>query len=70
MQKQIDSEPEPQPLGPDGRPLPPDQGQDQQQLDPDNYPPEDNVTDKGSTEGDTPELDNAVSRFGKFINTK
>ena len=71
MQKQIDSEPEPVPLGPDGRPLPPDQGQDQQpQLDPENYPPEDNVTEKGSAEGDTPELDKAVNRFGKLINTK
>jgi hypothetical protein len=69
MQKQIDSEPEPQPLGPDGRPLPPEQPQ-QPQLDPDNYPPEDNVTDRGSAEGDTPELDNAVSRFGKLINMK
>ena len=71
MQKQIDSEPEPQPLGPDGKPLPPDQGQEQQpQLDPENYPPEDNVTDKGTAEGDTPELDRAVNRFGKLINTK
>jgi hypothetical protein len=69
MQKQIDAEPEPQPLGPDGRPMPPDQTQ-QPQLDPANYPPEDNVTDKGSAEGDTPELDNAVSRFGKLINMK
>jgi hypothetical protein len=69
MQKQIDAEPEPQPLGPDGRPMPPDQAQ-QPQLDPANYPPEDNVTDRGSAEGDTPELDNAVSRFGKLINMK
>jgi hypothetical protein len=69
MQKQIDAEPEPQPLGPDGRPMPPDQAQ-QPQLDPANYPPEDNVTDRGSAEGDTPELDNSVSRFGKLINMK
>ncbi len=69
MQKQIDAEPEPQPLGPNGQPLPEEQPQ-QPQLDPANYPPEDNVTDRGSAEGDTPELDNAVSRFGKLINMK
>ena len=69
MQKQIDAEPEPQQLGPNGQPLPEEQPQ-QPQLDPANYPPEDNVTDRGSAEGDTPELDNAVSRFGKLINMK
>jgi hypothetical protein len=70
MQKQIDAEPAPQQLGPDGQPLP-EQGQEQQpQLDPANYQPEDNVTDRGSAESDTPELDNAVSRFGKLINMK
>jgi hypothetical protein len=69
MQKQIDAEPEPQPLGPNGQPLPEEQPQ-QPQLDPANYPPEDNVTDRGSAEGDTPELDNSVSRFGKLINMK
>ena len=69
MQKQIDSEPEPQQLGPDGQPIPQDQGQ-QSQLDAANYPPEDNVTDRGSNESDTPELDASVSRFGKLINMK
>ena len=69
MDKQIEKEPDPVPLGPDGRPLPPEQEQ-QPQLDPENYPPEDNVTEKGTAEGDTPELDDAVNRFGKFINKK
>jgi len=71
MQKQIDSEPAPQQLGPDGQPVP-EQGEEQEQpqLDPASYPPEDNVSDRGTNEGDTPELDNAVSRFGKLINTK
>ena len=69
MQKQIDAEPEPQQLGPDGQPIPQDQEQ-QPQLDTANYPPEDNVSDRNSNESDTPELDASVSRFGKLINMK
>ena len=67
MQKQIDSEPEPQPLGPDGRPLPPD-AQAQDQATPEQFPPEDNVTETGSAESPTPELDSVVKRFGRVIN--
>ena len=67
MQKQIDSEPEPQPLGPDGQPMQQDM-QQQDQATPEQFPPEDNVTDTGSTESPTPELDSVVKRFGRVIN--
>jgi hypothetical protein len=70
MDKQIQKEPEPQPLGPDGRPIADDQQQDQEQVDPEQYPPEDNVSDRGSVESDTPELDNVVKRFSRAINTR
>jgi hypothetical protein len=67
MQKQIDSEPEPQPLGPDGQPMQQDM-QQQDQATPEQFPPEDNVTDTGSAESPTPELDSVVKRFGRVIN--
>ena len=67
MQKQIDSEPEPQPLGPDGQPIQQDM-QQQDQATPEQFPPEDNVTDTGSAESPTPELDSVVKRFGRVIN--
>ena len=69
MQKQIDDEPPPVQMGPDGQPL--DQGQDQQeQATPEQYPPVDNVSDKGSNESETPELDKQVEKFSKVINMK
>ena len=67
MQKQIDSEPEPQPLGPDGQPIQQDM-QQQDQATPEQFPPEDNVTETGSAESPTPELDSVVKRFGRVIN--
>jgi hypothetical protein len=67
MQKQIDSEPEPQPLGPDGQPMQQDM-QQQDQATPEQFPPEDNVTENGSAESPTPELDSVVKRFGRVIN--
>jgi hypothetical protein len=72
MDKQIGSEPEPVQMGPDGRPLPPDQGQeqDQEQVDPADFPPEDNISDRGSNESDTPEHDAVVSRFSRVLNRK
>ena len=72
MDKQIGSEPEPAQMGPDGRPLPPDQGQeqDQEQVDPADFPPEDNISDRGSNESDTPEHDAVVSRFSRVLNRK
>jgi hypothetical protein len=66
MQKQIDSEPEPQPLGPDGQPMQQDM-QQQDQATPEQFPPEDNVTENGSAESPTPELDSVVKRFGRVI---
>jgi len=68
MQKQIDAEPPPVPVGPDGQPL--DQGQDQEQATPEQYPPVDNTADKGSNESETPELDKQVEKYSKVINMK
>jgi len=68
MQKQIDAEPQPEQTEPDGQPL--DQGQDQQQVTPEQYAPVDNVSDKGSNESETPELDRQVEKFSKVINMK
>jgi hypothetical protein len=67
MQKQIDSEPEPQQLGPDGQPMQQDMQQPDQAT-PEQFPPEDNVTETGSEESSTPELDSVVKRFGRVIN--
>ena len=67
MQKQIDSEPAPQPLGPDGQPMQQDM-QQQDQATPEQFPPEDNVTETGSAESPTAELDSVVKRFGRVIN--
>jgi hypothetical protein len=69
MQKQIDSEPQPVPDGPDGQPL--DQGEEEQpEATPEDYPPEDNVSEKDSNESSTPELDKQVQKFSKVINMK
>jgi hypothetical protein len=68
MDKQIESEPEPPQLGPNGQPIQQDQEQDQ--ATPEQYPPEDNVAEKGSEESDTPELDSVVKRFSRVINNR
>jgi len=69
MQKQIDSEPPPVPVGPDGQPL--DQGQEEEpEATPEEYPPEDNVSERDSNESSTPELDKQVQKFSKVINMK
>jgi len=67
MQKQIDSAPETQQLGPDGQPMQQDMQQPDQAT-PAQFPPEDNVTETGSEESSTPELDSVVKRFGRVIN--
>jgi hypothetical protein len=67
MQKQIDSAPETQQLGPDGQPMQQDMQQPDQAT-PEQFPPEDNVTETGSEESSTPELDSVVKRFGRVIN--
>jgi len=67
MQKQIDSEPAPPEPGQDGQPMQQDM-QQQDQATPEQFPPEDNVTETGSAESPTPELDSVVKRFGRVIN--
>jgi len=69
MEKEIESEPEPQPLGPDGQPLPPD-AQQEPEVTPEEAPPVDNVSERGSVESDTPELDNVVKRFSRVLNKR
>ena len=60
MKKQIESEPGPVQVGPDGNPM----EQEQEEL-----PPEDNVTEKDTAESETPDLDNVVQKFSrKLIN--
>jgi hypothetical protein len=70
IDKQIESEPEPQALGPDGKPLPPDGQQQDEQVTAEQFPPEDNVSDRGSSESETPELDSVVKRFSRAINNQ
>ena len=64
MQKQIDSEPAPQPMDANGMPI---QQEDQQQEE---QEPIDNTYEKGSEESETPELDSVVKRFSRVINTR
>ena len=65
MKKQIESEPAPVQVGPDGNPM----GQEQEQATPEEFPPEDNVTEKDTAESETPDLDNVVQKFSrKLIN--
>jgi len=70
MQKQIDSEPEPVQMGQDDNSIQQSQEQEQPQVDPSQYPPEDNVNDKNSTESETPELDSVTGRFSRVLNKK
>ena len=73
MQKQIESEPEPQQLDANGQPIGDQQAEqqgDQEQVDAGQYPPEDNVSDKNSAETDTPELDSVVKRFSRVLNKR
>ena len=65
MKKQIESEPGPVQVGPDGNPMEQEQEQDTQEE----LPPEDNVTEKDTAESETPDLDNVVQKFSrKLIN--
>jgi hypothetical protein len=69
MQKQIDSEPEVAPVGPDGQPIQ-DDNQQPPEATPEEYPPVDNFSDNDSTETATPELDKKVSTLSKLINKR
>lgn len=66
MQEEIDSEPPPIPTGPDGQPI----EQDQEQVSEEDYPPQDNVSDRDMSESETPELDKMVERFSTSINKR
>jgi hypothetical protein len=66
MNKQIEKEPEPVPMGPNGQPV---QEQPEQPT-AEQFPPEDNVSDRGSSETETPELDSIVKRFSRVINNQ
>ena len=59
LDKQIESEPERV-----------DPNQPQEQVDPEQYQPEDNTVDNTSNESQTPELDNAVDRYSNVLNKK
>jgi len=63
MQKQIDSEPQPEQTDANGMPIQQDQQQEEQE-------PIDNTYEKGSEESETPELDSVVKRFSRVINTR
>lgn len=59
MQAEIDSEPPPIQEGMEGQ---------QEQPTEEEYPPVDNVSEKGSNESETPELDRLVDRYSRVIN--
>jgi hypothetical protein len=63
MQKEMDTEQE-QGIG-----QPPQDGQ-QDQVDPNQYPPEDNTVEEGSTESKTPQLDDEVERYASLLNRR
>jgi len=48
---------------------PPQDGQ-QEQVDPNQYPPEDNTADDASTESKTPQLDSDVERYSSILNRR
>jgi hypothetical protein len=64
MQKQMDKE---QDLG-IGQP--PQQEGQQEQVDPNQYPPEDNTVENGASESKTPQLDDEVERYASLLNRR
>ena len=64
MQKEMDKE---QDLG-IGQP--PQQDGQQEQVDPNQYPPEDNTIDDNATESRTPQLDSDVERYASLLNRR
>jgi hypothetical protein len=46
------------------------QGDQQEQVDPNQYPPEDNTIDDNTTESKTPQLDNDVERYSSLLNRR
>jgi hypothetical protein len=63
MQKEMEEEQEM------GVGQPPQDGQ-QEQVDPNQYPPEDNTTENGTTESKTPQLDDEVERYASLLNRR
>jgi len=64
MQKEMEEEQEQgigQPMQQDGQ---------QDQVDPNQYPPEDNTVEEGSTESKTPQLDDEVERYASLLNRR
>lgn len=65
MQKQMDSDPQPEQTDANSQPI----QQDQDQVQPESEPV-DNTFERGTEESDTPELDSVVKRFSRVINTR
>jgi len=53
-----------------GGPMMQQQGDQQEQVDPEQYPPEDNTADDASTESKTPQLDSDVERYSSLLNRR
>jgi len=67
MQKEIDSEPEPQVPGQGDQMMQQDQ---QEQITPEQAAPVNNTVERGEEESDTPELDSVVKRFSRVLNNR
>lgn len=65
MQKQMDSDPQPEQVDANGMPVAQEGAEQQQESQ-----PIDNTYEKESVESDTPELDSVVRRFSRVINTR
>jgi hypothetical protein len=66
MEKQIEKEGPRDPVDAQGNPL----QQEQPEVSPEQYPPEDNTQETGGAESLTPELDAAVEKYSGNINRK
>jgi hypothetical protein len=64
MQKEMEEEQE------SGIGQPPQQEGQQEQVDPNQYPPEDNTVDDNDTESKTPQLDDEVERYASLLNRR
>lgn len=53
-----------------GGPTIPQPGQEQPEVSPDQYPPEDNTVEEGSTESTTPQLDADVQKYSSILNRR
>ena len=53
-----------------GQPMGADQQQQEEQVDPEQYPPEDNTQDEKSSESMTPMLDAEVEKYSSLLNKR